>query len=351
MPDEPPRLTSTPPASDPGGAGAADPAGDHRELIEVRLEVLARHHGWRLDHFIKDRIRRLSRTRIQHMIRSQERLGGARLRPSSRVRQGEELVLLRPAPDEPDVPRSYRVLHDDGQIGAIDKPAGLPVHATARFHRNTLMAMLRESWPAERPPSLAHRLDRETSGIVLLGLTRAASAALKQLFRERLVEKRYLALVHGDPGDEGRIELPLGPDRDSGIRVKMAVDPAAGLPARTRYRTVERRGGVALVLAEPETGRQHQIRAHLAAIGHPLVGDKLYGQGPDGWLEYLETGWTDRLARRLLLPRHALHAHQLSLTHPFTGQKLRLTCELPADLQQFWDRAGQGQGPVAGQPR
>lgn len=306
------------------------------ELIEIYFQVAHHHDGWRLDQFIKARIPRLSRSRIQQMIRSQETLGAAALRPASRVRFGQQITLLRPAPEEPDVPRTFEVLYEDDALMAIAKPAGLPVHATARFHKNTLTALLRERFEGQEVPQIAHRLDRETSGLMLLGKTRQAGAALKGSFRRREVHKRYLALVQGTPPPEGEIDLPLGPDLDSGIRVKMAVS-AHGQPAQTRYVTLETRGEVSLVETWPRTGRQHQIRAHLSALGHPVVGDKLYGPDPGLFLEYIETSWTPALAARLPLPRHALHAHTATLPHPTTGEQLTLKCPLAQDLMQYWN--------------
>jgi 23S rRNA pseudouridine1911/1915/1917 synthase len=319
------------------------------ELLELRLVVDPRYDGWRLDRYIAERIPRLSRSRIQKMIHSQSELGGPSLRPASRVHSGQELRLLRPAPVEPDVPRRFTVLFRDDTLLAIDKPSGLPVHATARFHKNTLTAVLRESFREGPLPLIGHRLDRETSGLLLLGLGRQNCAALKRVFRERLVEKSYLAIVHGSAPDEGRIDLPLGPDLESGIRVKMGVRDG-GLPSQTRFRTLERRGAYSLVEASPETGRQHQIRAHLCAIGHPVLGDKLYGQPPDVWLEYIETGWTPRLAERLLLPRQALHAAGARLPHPRTGEELSLSCPLAEDLQAFWAAQGSGLKAQAPEP-
>ena len=306
------------------------------ELIEVRFTVDQRHDGWRLDHFVKAQIPRLSRSRIQQMIRSQEKLGAPPSRPARKVKAGEVLVLLRPAPDEPDVPRSFECLYEDEAMMAISKPSGLPVHATARFHKNTLTAVLRERYP-EATPVMAHRLDRETSGLMLLGRTRQAAINLKEAFALRKVRKRYLALVHGTPPPHGAVDLPLGPDPASGIRVKRGVDRGAtGMPALTHYRTMETRGGYSLVEASPRTGRQHQIRAHLAALGHPVVGDKLYGQDPSLFLEYLETGWTGELAARLALPRHALHAVSATFPHPEHGQEVTMECPLAPDLEAFW---------------
>ncbi len=309
------------------------------DLITIRFTVQPCHDGWRLDRFIKARISRLSRTRIQKMIRSQEELGAAALRPSARVRAGQEVALLRPAPEEPDVPMYFDVLVEDAALMAICKPAGLPVHATARFHRNTLTALLRQRFQdKDEVPQLAHRLDRETSGVMLLGCTAEAGAALKASFRKRLVHKRYLAVVHGQPEQRWTVDLPLGQDVASGIRVKMGVTND-GQPALTRFSTLERRGDFSLVEALPETGRQHQIRAHLGACGYPIVGDKLYGEEPF-LLEYLETGWTESLQQRLLLPRQALHAAAVSFPHPATGEETTVESPLTEDLQEFWMAQG-----------
>ena len=316
---------------------APAPVMDESDLITIRFKVQPCHHGWRLDRFVKARIPRLSRNRIQQMIRSQSDLGAQALRPAARVRTGQLVELLRPAPEEPDVPMYYTVLHRDQALLAICKPAGLPVHATARFHRNTLTALLYRDFEGQVVPQMAHRLDRETSGVMLLGRTPEAGAALKRAFRERRVHKRYLAVVAGQPPEDSwTVELPLGPDIESGIRVKMGVMQQGGLPARTRFCTRARRGGHALVEAFPETGRQHQIRAHLGACGLPIVGDKLYGEAPC-LLEYLETGWTESLQQRLQLPRQALHAAAVSFPHPATGQQTTVECPLSEDLQAFWD--------------
>lgn len=312
-----------------------------RPTIAIHFEVGPHHHGWRLDRFIKARVPRLSRTRIQKMIRAQRELAGVELRPSERVRHGQRLTLIRPAPVEPDVPRRYDVLFDDEHLLAICKPAGLPVHATARFHRNTLTALLREQHAPGEEPRLVHRIDKETSGVMLLARERQTEVALKRALARREVRKRYLAIVHGDPGERGAIDLSIGPDTASGIRIKQGVD-AAGLPALTRWRRIDKRADYALVEAAPHTGRQHQIRVHLAAIGHPIVGDKLYGPDPSLMLEYLETGWTERLAARLTLPRQALHASSIEFGHPHTGSSMRVDCPLTEDLQRFWDDAGEG---------
>jgi 23S rRNA pseudouridine1911/1915/1917 synthase len=308
---------------------------DDKDLIQIRFDVPELFNGWRLDHFIHAKIPRLSRSRIQRMIRAQLELGGNRWRVSQRVKTGEQYLLLRPAPEEPDVPRTFSIIENDDYLMAIDKPAGLPVHATARYHKNTLTAVLREHFLDQRVPTLAHRIDRETSGLMVLCLDQQAGIGMKRAFELRKVKKRYLAIVEGSPDDEGVIEYAIGPCETSGIRVRRAIDEN-GKPASTRYRVLERKGAYSLVEAFPQSGRQHQIRVHLSAIGCPIVGDKLYGPDPALMLEYLETGWSDALAERLRLPRHALHASDVYFRHPITQQDVHYHCPLSTDLREFW---------------
>ncbi len=289
-------------------------------------------HGWRLDRFLMKRMRRLSRARVQRVIHGDLDIDGVRVeKPAATVQSGQRVSFRRPAPAEPPVVRDLTLLHDDPSFYAFDKPAGLPIHPTARYHYGTATALLRERFPGE-PLQPCHRLDRETSGLLLVARNRAAGARLKQAFARRQIAKTYLAIVHGELTNEQSIDAPLAL-AGRRVRVQMAVRPQSqgGLPARTRIRPIERYGNFTLVEARPETGRQHQIRAHLAHIGYPIVGDKLY---PDDapFIEWADEGSLDP---RLLLPRHALHAAALELLHPSSGEPLSLTSPLPADLADF----------------
>ena len=179
------------------------------EVIALDIVVPPECGGWRLDHFLKRRIGRLSRTRIQAIIGEQIFFpDGRRARPAATVRAGETIHLRRPAPDEPEVPRRFDVLYEDAHLLVVDKPAGLPMHTTAKFWRNTLTAVLRERYPGESM-EVAHRIDRETSGIVLVARGRAVARRLTMAFARRQVDKTYLALCKGHPPDVGRIDLPL----------------------------------------------------------------------------------------------------------------------------------------------
>jgi 23S rRNA pseudouridine1911/1915/1917 synthase len=304
----------------------------HPDIMPLRLTVPPECAGWRLDHFLKHRIRRLSRTKIRTIIETQVRLSdGRRPRPAGGVRGGEQILINRPAPREPPVPRHFEVLAEDESFLAIDKPAGLPIHTTAKFWRNTLTALLRERYP-DQGMQVCHRLDRETSGVLLVGRGPEASALLKRAFARRRVRKSYLALVHGTPDPpEGEIDRPLKLlDTPTHLMMGVAAD---GLPSVTRYRVVRRFAAHALVEAAPETGRQHQIRVHLAAIGHPIVGDKLYRASERQFMAFCDGGLTpDLLAAFDGLPRQALHAHRLTFPHPRTGESVTVESPLPTDL-------------------
>jgi 23S rRNA pseudouridine1911/1915/1917 synthase len=304
------------------------------DVIELDIVVPVECGGWRLDHFLKRRIGRLSRTRIQSIIREQIFFSDGRAaRPAASVRAGETILLRRPAPIEPEVPRHFEILHEDESVLVIDKPAGLPMHTTAKFWRNTLTALLRERYPEEQM-EVAHRIDRETSGVLLIARGREVASFLTRAFARRDVDKTYLAIVKGHPPDDGRIDRPIKLlDTPSHVMMGPAAD---GLPAVTRYRVLRRFAAHALCEASPETGRQHQIRVHFQSIGHPIVGDKLYGAGEKLFMRACDEGVTAELLPLFDdLPRHALHAHRLTFPHPATRNPMTVESPLPADLTDY----------------
>jgi 23S rRNA pseudouridine1911/1915/1917 synthase len=304
------------------------------DVIELDIVVPQECGGWRLDHFLKRRIGRLSRTRIQSIIRDQIFFSDGRtVRPAAAVRAGETILLRRPAPIEPEVPRHFEILYEDDSVLVIDKPAGLPMHTTAKFWRNTLTALLRERYPDESM-EVAHRIDRETSGVLVIARGRAVASFLTQAFARRAVAKTYLALVKGHPPDAGKIDQPIKLlDTKSHVMMGPAPD---GLPAVTGFRVVRRFAAHALVEAHPETGRQHQIRVHLQSLGHPIVGDKLYGASEALFMRACDEGVTPELLEAFDgLPRHALHAHRLTFPHPKSRQAVTVESPLPADLREY----------------
>ena len=304
-----------------------------RDVIERDIVVPPECSGWRLDHFLKRRIGRMSRTRIQSIIGEQISFPDGRpARPSSPVRAGETILLRRPAPVEPEVPRRFDILFEDESVLVIDKPAGLPMHTTAKFWRNTLVALLRERYPDEQM-EIAHRIDRETSGVLLIARNRQVASFLTRAFARRAVEKTYLALVKGHPPDEGKIDMPLRL-LDTKSRIMMGpVQDGSGLTAVTQFRVVRRLPGHAVCEARPLTGRQHQIRVHFACIGHPIVGDKLYGAGEALFMRSCDEPLTPELLACFDgLPRHALHAHRLTFPHPVGKHAVTIESPLPADI-------------------
>jgi 23S rRNA pseudouridine1911/1915/1917 synthase len=299
--------------------------------IEHTFVVEGECHGWRLDRFLHKKIPRLSRTRVQRVIRGECLLDGRACKPSTVVVPGQVVTFRRPAPVEPDAPRTLPLLAEDPAFYAFDKPAGIAMHPTAKFHFSTVTAVLRELRPGEAL-QITHRLDLETSGVLLIARSYEAAVALKRAFAKRRVHKQYLAVVHGRLDGEGVVDLPLALMQGGLVRVKMEVREG-GLPSRTRWRSLSHHGDYTLVACWPETGRQHQIRAHLCAIGHPIVGDKLY---PDEriFAEYQDHGF-ERVADRLPIPRHALHAAELTFPHPSTGEPVTVRSELPSMLKQL----------------
>ena len=312
------------------------------------MTVDAGYDGYRLDRFLKARIARLSRTKIQTIItlgQVRHASSGVTLtRPSQRVRAGENLVLLRPAPVEPPVVLDFDTLHRDDALLVIDKPAGLPVHPSARYHRHTLTALMRERFGPGHGWEMAHRLDRETSGVMVFGRSAprrrrrdppSPAGCLKRSFQQREVSKEYLALVRGDFAERRTIEIPLGFDPTSRLKIKMAAVPG-GLEARTEVEPL-RRGrfrdeALTLVRCSPHTGRQHQIRVHLALVGHPILGDKLYGLPEELFIAVCDgTMSMQELDALLGLPRQALHAHRITIPHPVTGVRTTFTAPWPLD--------------------
>lgn len=290
--------------------------------------------GQRLDRFIQWAIPRLSRTRAQEVVRAcARREDGSARRASEIVRAGETVMLVRERFVEPDVPLEYAVLYEDAALLVIDKPSGLPMHPTATYHKHTLSYLLKQQFGAD-PPRISHRLDRETSGVVLCTKELEAERALKSQFERHQVEKTYLAVVRGRvEADQGRIDLSMASVTE-GLHLLMELcEPPRGLVAETQYIVRDRFRDRTLLELHPRTGRQHQLRVHLSAIGHPIIGDKLYGPERElPFLEIIERGLTEDLIARLGHVRHALHAHVTTFVHPTTGESMTVTSPLPPDL-------------------
>jgi 23S rRNA pseudouridine1911/1915/1917 synthase len=312
-----------------------------RAVVRVVFTVEENYAGWRLDRYLQEKIRRLSRERVQRLIAHRlESDDGRRLKPATRVAPGLTFALLKEAEPEPEAPLDFGVVHDDGALLVVDKPAGLPVHPTARYSAHTFTAAARDRFPG-RKVDPAHRLDRETSGLLACGADPEWTRRLKRAFATGRVAKTYTALAVGRPAhDRFTVDAPLALTGASAVRVRMHVAPG-GLPSVTEFEVLARRvapdgANVALLACRPRTGRQHQIRAHLHHAGLPLVGDKIYGPDERIFDRFTRHALTDEDRTALRLPRQALHAARLELPHPRTGEPVRLEAPLAPDLAAFW---------------
>jgi len=292
---------------------------------ETRIPIGPRDAGKRLDRFLHERIPGLSRTRIQAAIR--ERVGlswGVRPRPATPVRPGGVVsVEPRRCKEQPLDPGIPILARGSGWI-AVDKPPHIPVHPANGVVENSLIRMLRRQLgdPALR---LVHRLDRETTGVLLVAENGRAAGLLGCAFQDGRVLKEYLALVAGQVRTEaGCMDWPIGPARAS--RVWMRLEAGHGKPARTRWRVERRLRDATVLRLFPETGRRHQLRVHLAALGHPILGDLLYGRPDD---EYLALVRGER--RREGPARHLLHCARLTFPDPSGATPVEVAAPLPAD--------------------
>lgn len=293
--------------------------------------------GERLDRHLARRLD-LPRNRVRRWLDDgRVTLNGRAAKPSTALRAGDEVAV--DVPDEP--PEAgleaeageLAVIHEDVDLVVLDKPAGLAVHPGAGRTRGTLAHRLLFRYPETAGvggpgrPGIVHRLDRDTTGVLVVARSDLAYRRLSAAFAAREVEKTYLAIVYGVPDPEGRVELPIG--RDPRDRKRMAVR-AGGRPAATRYRTLGSAHRVSRLELGLETGRTHQIRVHLKAIGHPLVGDPVYGEAR--W-----RGLEQRFRRPLRdFPRPALHAWRLAFAHPATGERVAFEAALPEDMERLW---------------
>lgn len=319
---------------------AAHDSEEEAENVPAALfaEAAAGQEPTRIDRFLAEALA-LPRNRIQRYIeQGRVEVGGRTVpRTSTLIHAGQQVrVLPPPRVDERIVPEEgpLEILYQDDDLIAIDKSAGIAVHPGAGRPTGTLVHFLLHRYPelvgvgGPGRPGIVHRLDLDTTGVLLVARNDFAYQALQRLFAERQLEKTYLALVHGEPKENrGRIDLPIG--RHQGERQKMAIREN-GRPAVTRWELVAGRKAFSLLRFGLETGRTHQIRVHAKAIGHPLIGDPVYG----------EARWraAPRPLQRILasFSRPALHARRLAFLHPRSHKRLEIEAPVPQDLQDLW---------------
>jgi 23S rRNA pseudouridine1911/1915/1917 synthase len=300
-------------------------------VIKLRVEQ----DGPRVDRYIALKVPDLSRSFVKKLLEEgRVTIDGQVPKASYKVEAGDVVVVRVPLP-EPIAARAeaipLEIIHEDADIVVVDKPAGMVVHPAHGHHNGTLVnALLAHCTDlsgigGELRPGIVHRLDKDTSGLLVVAKNDVAHRDLQRQFKQRLVHKTYLALTEGLlPAPHGVIEAAIG--RDPQRRKRMAVLPRGGREARTEYRVLEYFVQHTLVEAEPITGRTHQIRIHLASIGHPIAGDSVYGFRK----------------QRLPLRRQFLHAARIAFTLPRSGQPAEFTSELPDDLATVLDALRKG---------
>ena len=335
------------------------------------IEALAEAKGQRLDLFLAAQLEGVSRSRVQLLIDQGDVLvDGLHEKASLKLRGGERIDITgepHPAPlkaTAEEIPLD--VIYEDADLAVINKPAGMMVHAGSgqneeARNRGTLVNALLYRFKAlsatggDLRPGIVHRLDKETSGLIVVAKNDRTHAALAELFSSRQIKKTYIALVQGAvERARGTINSNVG--RDPQRRTRMTTKPLGDARAAVSHYEVVRRlanrfGKFTLVRVRIETGRTHQIRVHMASIGHPVVGDTLYGGSGQLTDQVASQAATSKAARRkaeperLRLGRNFLHAAQLEFPHPGTGKLLQLEAPLPAELEEFLSRLEDGQAP------
>lgn len=316
---------------------------------ELRVEKYL--HGVRIDTFLSRHFRNYTAYRLQRLVRARQVLiDGVSAEPDDRVRVGQTVfVRLLEPPDKILEPQDLplEILYEDPWMIAVNKPVGQVAHPCGKHVDGSLANALQFHFdsqtrlPGLLRPGIVHRLDRLTSGVMVVSKEHVAHRRLSMNFEGRRVTKAYYALVHGAiEGDRGTVTLPIG-NHPGGRTILMTTSPDAinARPSRTTFEVIRRFADHTLVSAHPWTGRMHQIRVHLASVGHPIVADEHYG--PGGPVQLAPPELAGRYARvcaaPALLARQALHAYELRMNHPITQQPIVFQAPLPADFQRALD--------------
>lgn len=302
------------------------------EKVQSSWPVSSDMHGLRADQCLKRRIGRISRTRAQRIIKAEEfLLDGEPVKLSSRVKEGQLATIIRRAPDtKADIEDfNVQIVYEDSNILVVNKPYGLAIHPSANCLYKTLTHWLRVSFPKNKI-NPCHRIDKETSGLVVCAKNRLFESKIKQLFMKGNIKKSYIAVVEGYFASQV-INKPLALQGSRGIVAIRMIEDGNGRPASTKIRRAfyDSYRHRSLVVCHPYTGRQHQIRAHLSMVGHAIVGDKLYNGGDVFFDNWCKRKLSDK---ELIHPRHALHARSLAFS---LDKKYRFSCEVPNDFYEL----------------
>lgn len=233
---------------------------------------------------------------------------------------------------EPPINPTWQSVYEDDDLEIINKPGHLAVHPTGRYYKHSYVQLMAESNP-ERKIYLLHRLDVETSGLLIVGKTRRLAAKFLEMFKAKQISKKYMAIVKGVFPKEGLVvDGPIGLARDSAIGVKMAVNGKEAKEATSRFELIEHRGDYSLIYCIPITGRTNQLRVHLEYAGYPILGDKMYCKDDSVFINYHEEGETLAYKQKVILYRQALHACEVSFLHPFKNEQMTFTAPFPDDI-------------------
>ena len=314
------------------------------EATTLTSRISANSAGMPLIDFLCGRFRYHTRPEWEIIIREGNiRVNGAAVR-SDRILAKNDTVSYTVVLREPPVDGDIRIVHEEETFLAAAKPGNLPSHADGNFIKNTFIYMIRARMSDlghRGLVKLVHRLDRETSGLILVALEDEAHRAMVRQFERGSVEKEYLAVALGSIREkEFEVGGAIAPDPDSAISIRNRVVPEGtpgSRPARTRFTVIETLHDAALVRCVPATGRTNQIRIHLAHAGHPIAGDKLYGKSDDEFLEFVRNARGGNFAPLpwMEAPRHMLHASRLAFDHPVTGLRVSFECSAPEDMRDF----------------
>jgi 23S rRNA pseudouridine1911/1915/1917 synthase len=303
----------------------------HEETRRLGIPILEDEVGRRLDDYLAQKFPFFSRSGWQSEIDNGVVLvNGIRAKKAAqRLRLGDELRRVHPFNEEPDVDTNMKVIWSDGELAAVYKPAGLPMHEAGFFRRRTVAGVLPQVLGEGWTP--VHRLDRETSGLLLCARQPEIRALLTEMWTNKKVQKTYLAMTAGIPKEsQWIVDLPIKSERF--LRTNRAEISDEGGEALTAYKVLSQSKEGALLEAKPLTGRTNQIRLHASAIGLPLIGDKVYGMDPSILELYRKEGNSEQVQKMAGFPRHALHSWKLKLHHPINDQEIELQCPLPSDL-------------------
>lgn len=302
-----------------------------QDIVEVPFEVQKPHDGWRVDRYLAVRLHKYSRAQVQKLIdEGKVWLRGRAVKASASVRDGDLVLIRYPKRDDPPASvDALAVLYEDEHLLAVDKPAGVLSHPTDKILRNAATSIVKLQFPAQKL-HLLHRLDRETSGVLLFAKSSEIARLLGDAFFERRVEKEYVAAVAGRVTWKTKtVDSPLG---DEGGEIKVRQKAGEGRHAVTDFVRLAAGDQASLVRCLPKTGRLHQIRVHLALLGHPILGDKLYKGDGAAYLKAVRGEIAAEDLAELGAARQMLHAAKLSLPHPMHGKPLVIEAPLPADF-------------------